>query len=142
MKKMMFLACLVFGITAMTAVAADVQAISDTKDNDMIAQLTTMDGPAWVEYLTAVIESGKDKLIKRVLSNAQDALNDMDDETARTIATAINDGVPAVSISRRLNGKYKLSYVPSKMADDVTIKLKIQQITKGLGDISSGANKD
>ena len=131
MKKMMILACLIFSITAITAVAADLAAIQGTSNSDMIAQLTNMDADSWVDYLNTVINSGDEALIKRVLTNAQTALNRMDDEAARVVAAAINKDVPMVVLKRRLTGRYTLSYVPTVMADDPTIKLKLQQVSSG-----------
>ncbi len=142
MKKMMFLACLIFSITALTAVAADVDQIKATPNGDMITQLTAMEGEAWVDYLNSVIASGDETLIKRVLTNAQTALNKMDDAKAREIASAINTGVEQVVLKRRITGTYTISYVPAKTADDLAVKLKIQDITKGTGGISTGASKD
>ena len=142
MKKMMLLVCLIFGVTAMTAVAADVAQIKATKNSDMIAQLTAMDANGWVDYLKSVIASEDETLIKRVLSNAQAALNKMDDAVAREIATAISNEIPEIILQRRLTGKYTISYVPAKIEDDTSITLKIQEITKGTGGISSGASKD
>ena len=142
MKKMMLLACLIFSVTAMTAFAADVEQIKATPNNDMITQLTAMDAAGWVDYLQAAIASGDETLIKRVLSCAQNALNKMDDAVAREIAAAINAQVPEVILQRRLTGRYTISYVPAKTADDLAVKLKIQDITKGTGGISTGASKD
>ncbi len=143
MKKMMLLVCLIFGVTAMTAVAADVAQIKATKNSDMIAQLTAMDANGWVDYLKSVIAASEDEtLIKRVLSNAQTALNKMDDAVAREIATAISNEIPEIILQRRLTGRYTISYVPAKIEDDTSITLKIQEITKGTGGISSGASKD
>ncbi len=142
MKKMMFLACLIFSITALTAVAADVESIKATPNGDMITQLTNMEASAWVDYLNSVIASEDETLIKRVLTNAQTALNKMDDAKARGIAAAINGGVENVVLQRRLTGRYTISYVPTKTAEDLAVKLKIQEITKGTGGISTGASRD
>ena len=141
MKKMMFLACLIFSVTAMTAFAADVEQIKATPNNDMITQLTAMDAGGWVDFLNTVIASEDETLIKRVLSCAQSALNKMDDAVAREIAAAINKDVPQVILQRRLTGRYTISYVPAKVDDEMSVKLKIQEITKGTGGISTGASK-
>ena len=140
MKKMMvLLACLVFSISAM---AADLEQIKATSNSDMIAQLTSMDAEAWADYLNTVLENGDDALIKRVLTNAQRALNSMDDEAARTVAAKINEDVPMVILARRITGKYTLSYAPSKTDDSMTVNLKIQEISKGTGTISSKESRN
>lgn len=140
MKKMMvLLACLVFSISAM---AADLEQIKATSNSDMIAQLTSMDAEAWADYLNTVLENGDDALIKRVLTNAQRALNSMDDEAARTVAAKINEDVPMVILARRITGKYTLAYAPSKTDDSMTVNLKIQEISKGTGTISSKGSRN
>ena len=125
MKKMMILACLIFSVTAITAVAADLATIQSTSDSDMVAQLSGMtDANDWCSYLTTAIENGDDALIKRVISNAQSALNSLDDDTARTVAVAINDNVKDVAVARLLTGKYALAYVGSPDSDGKSVTLK------------------
>lgn len=143
MKKMMsFVACLVLSITAMTAVAADLSQIEATSNSDMVAQLTSMDAEAWVDYLNTAIQNGTDALIKRVLTNAQTALNSMDDNTAREVAAAVNANVPQVVLARRVTGKYTLTYRPTAEVSSITPIIKNQIITKGTGTVSSRASKD
>ncbi len=125
MKKMMILACLIFSVTAITAVAADLASIQSTSDSDMVAQLSNMNNADdWCDYLTTAIENGDDALIMKVISNAQSALNSLDDDTARNVAVAINEKVNDVTVARLLTGKYALAYVGSPDSDGRVVTLK------------------
>ena len=113
MKKMMILACLIFSVTAITAVAADVAKMQSTENGDMVTELAAMDANGWCDYLNSAIESGDDALIKKVIMNAQTALNQLDDAAAKDVASAINEKVSDVSVARYLTGKYALAYIGS-----------------------------
>ena len=124
MKKMMILACLIFGVTAITAVAADLASIQGTSDSDMVTQLSNMDADGWVDYLNTALNDGDDALAKKVIINAQTALNSLDDQAARTVAEAINKDVANVAVARRLTGKYTLAYVGAVDSDGKIVTTK------------------
>lgn len=167
MKKMMFLACLIIGVTAITATAATVEEMREAKADDMVAQLTNADPAGWCDYMNTALESGDDALIKKVIVNAQKALNQLDDEAARNVATALNDKVKDVVIARDLYAKYILAYVGSvnstgngvnlksiidtgdgngdgldSIIDGDSRNLKTNKIGKGVGAVSAPAARD
>ncbi len=131
MKKMMILACLIFSVTAITAVAADVAKIQSTPNGDMVTELAGMDADGWCDYLNSVIDNGDDALIKRVVVNAQSALNTMDADAAKTVAEAVNANVSEVTVARYLTGKYALAYKGAANSDGKVVTYK--NIT-GIGD--------
>lgn len=132
MKKMMILACLIFSAAAFTAMAADVAKIQSTNNTDMVAELAGMtNADDWCDYLNSVIENGDDALIKRVIVNAQSALNSLDDDAAANVAKAIDEKVAEVAVARYLTGKYALAYVGSVNSDG---KIVTNNNVIGIGD--------
>ncbi|MBQ7650092.1 MAG: hypothetical protein IJS15_03990 [Victivallales bacterium] len=123
MKKMMFLACLIFSVAAITASAVTVDEMKSAGNSEMVQQLSNLDAAGWCEYLNVATESGDDALIKKVIVNAQQALNGLADEQARAIADAVNEQVSEVKVARYLTGKYALAYLGSVNSDGKDVKV-------------------